>query len=90
MADFKVSDTLSEQISALRQAGNSVNESSDKLNESQIDSLKTAKQIAQQHNAIKQLLEAYKALVLKDAKDLDAFVAEAKKMDSAVSISNQG
>ena len=83
MADFKVSDTLSEQISALRQAGNSVNES-------QIDSLKTAKQIAQQHNAIKQLLEAYKALVLKDAKDLDAFVAEAKKMDSAVSISNQG
>lgn len=88
MADFKVSGTLTTEISALRTAANAVNESCTTLDGSQVSTMKTANRMAAEHKAIMELMEMYKALVLKDAKDLDAFVAEAEKMDSSISTSN--
>ena len=84
MADFKVSGNLTGQISNLRTAANSVNSSYDLPDASQVGSLQTANEIINQQKAIKALLDLYKAWLLKDAADLDGFVAEAEKMDAAI------
>lgn len=83
MADFKVDKKLTGEISDLRTTGNSINSSYAKISSGDVKTLKTAVEIIDQHADIKALLELYKSLVLRDAKDMDAFVAEAEKMDAA-------
>ena len=49
-----------------------------------VKTLQTSMDIIEQHAAIKALLDLYESLVVKDAKDMDALVKEAEKMDQSI------
>ena len=50
----------------------------------EVKTLQTSMDIIEQHAAIKALLDLYESLVVKDAKDMDALVKEAEKMDQSI------
>lgn len=88
MADFKVNKQLTQEISELRSKGEAISDAYTALDSGEVNTLKTSMEIIAQHAQIKALLDLYKALVLRDAADMDAFVREANKMDEAISSSN--
>ena len=85
MADFKVNKNLTGEIDGLRSTGDSLNASYASIDSAEVNTLKTAMGIIEQHTSIKKLLELYEVLVLRDASDMDGFVAEAEEMDAAIS-----
>lgn len=88
MAEFKINKALSKEISGLRNSANSINKGYSAVPSEGVSSLKTSASIIAQHKSIKTLLDLYKSLALRDAKDLDSLVAEVEKMDAAISSSH--
>ena len=85
MADFKVNKNLSGEIDGLRSTGDALNTGYASIDSAEVNTLKTAMAIIEQHASIKQLLELYEVLVLRDATDMDSFMDEAEEMDAAIS-----
>ena len=88
MAEFKINEALTEEISALRNSGNAINDEYAAVSSDNVSTLKTSVSIISQHTNIKSLLELYKSLVLRDAQDLDDLVDEAMEMDATISASH--
>lgn len=88
MAEFKINNALTGEISALRDSGNLINDTYATVSSDNVSTLKTSVSIISQHASIKSLLDLYKALVLRDAQDLDDLVDEANEMDAAISASH--
>lgn len=88
MAEFKVNKALTGEISGLRTTGDSLNSEYKTIDSGDVKTLKTSVEIIAQHDSIRALLEAYKSLVLRDARDMDAFVKEAETMDDTISASH--
>ena len=88
MAEFKVNKALTGEISDLRSTGDSLNSTYATIDSGDVKTLKTSVEIIAQHASIKALLEEYKSLVLRDARDMDAFVKEAETMDDTISASH--
>lgn len=84
MADFKVNKKLTDEISALRSAGKALSNEYKSVASGEVKTLQTSMDIIEQHAAIKALLDLYESLVVKDAKDMDALVKEAEKMDQSI------
>ena len=87
MAEFKIDKAITEEISALRDSGNLINDNYAAISSDNVSTLRTSVIIVSQHASIKILLDLYKSLVLRDAQDLDDLVDEANKMDAAISAS---
>lgn len=88
LAEFKISDSLTGEISALRDSGELINEKYATVSSADVSTLKTSVGVIAQHAKIKSLLDLYKSLVLRDAQDLDDLVDEAKEMDATISASH--
>ena len=88
MAEFKIDKALSGEISGLRDSGNLINDGYASISSDNVSTLKTSMSIISQHSRIKDLLDLYKALALRDAQDLDDLVREAEEMDAAISSSH--
>ncbi len=88
LAEFKVNKALSGEISNLRASGKLINDGYTAIPSDNVSTLKTSVGIISQHARIKSLLELYKVLVLRDAKDLDDLVKEATEMDATISASH--
>ncbi len=87
MAEFKISDALTTEISNLNDSGNAINNGYSNVSSDGVNTLTTSMRIIEQHKKIKELLDVYKSLVSKDVSDLNAMVEEAKSMDEAISAS---
>ncbi len=88
MAEFKVSDAITTEISDVNSSGTAINNTYADVSSDGVDTLKTSQKILAQHYSIKELLELYKALVQKDVSDLNAMVTEAQNMDASISSSH--
>ena len=84
MAEFKINSALSDEIAALKDSGNLVNDGYASVPSDGVSTLKTSVSIISQHESIKSLMDLYKALVLRDVQDLNDMVEEAAKMDAAI------
>lgn len=84
MTDFKVHKNLNGEISGLRSAGEAISSEYKSISSSEVKTLKTSMEIIDQHKAIKELLDLYEALVIKDANDMDAYVTTANLMDKSI------
>lgn len=84
MAEFKINSALSNEIAALKDSGNLVNDGYASVSSDGVSTLKTSVSIISQHESIKSLMDLYKALVLRDVQDLNDMVEEAAKMDTAI------
>lgn len=89
MAEFKISKAINGEISGVKKSGEKLNDGYSKISSDDVQSLKTSAGYITQHADIKKLLDAYKALVLRDANDLESLVKEANEMDAAISASNR-
>lgn len=90
MAEFKVNRRkLTDEISAFRSAGEDINDGYREISNSGVSTLKTANEIIAQHESLNSLLDWYKMLILRDARDLDDMVDEASRMDSAISTAHR-
>lgn len=89
MAEFKVHPKLIDEISALRNAGNEINDGYREISSGGASTLKTSMEIIDQHDSLKSLLEWYKLLLLRDAQDLDDMVDEARRMDETISAAHK-
>lgn len=88
MAEFKVSDGLTTEISDFRKAGNAINEGYTATDTDGVGTLDTAKAYIAQQKKIHKLLKLYVSLVVKDAKDLDQMVTTAKELDAKLASGN--
>ncbi len=88
MAEFKINEALTGEISALRDSGNLINDDYASIPSDNVSTLKTSVSIISQHASIKSLLDLYKSLVLRDAQDFDDLVDEANEMDATISASH--
>lgn len=84
MAEFKIDKSLSDEVSSLRKKANKINEDYEVIKSDKVNTLKTSMEYISQHAEIKELLELYKSLLLKDAKDLDDMIAEVGEMDTQI------
>ena len=84
MAEFKVTEGIDGYIEGMRLAGDYLNAGGDGRTNAEGMSLKTAVHYGQQNQKIMQLLELYRALVLKDAADLTEMVASVRETDSSI------
>ena len=80
MAEFKISEGLSQEIDAMQQAG-AEPETAALSASGSLSTLKTCEQFAAEHAEIRALISSYCALVKKDAGDLRAMMQDAQKMD---------
>ena len=81
MLEFKVTDDIDLDIGNVNQSGNALNAEFANFPVDNLTTLKTAVKFHNQNNNIKILLDLYKELVIKDAKDISDMVKEARKMD---------
>ena len=82
MATFKVSEYLDIDVNSFLASGSNLNASFQPLdNIARIDGMKTAHKYVQQHNLIKSLINVYKSFVMKDARDIQAMVTQARELD---------
>ena len=84
MAEFKIDKSLSDEVSSLRKKANKINDDYEVIKSNKVNTLKTSMEYISQHAEIKELLELYKSLLLKDAKDLDDMIAEVGEMDTHI------
>ena len=89
MTEFKISEALIGEIAALKGAGEAINKDYTKISDDNVKTLKTSVSIISQHESIKELLQYYEALVLRDVKDLEDLVEKAREMDNAIASSNK-
>lgn len=89
MAEFKISEALSQEVSAVGETGKAINEGYQALTSEDVDTLITSKRTVEQHNSIKELLDLYKVLVEKDVNDFVSMINEAKKVDETIAGSNK-
>lgn len=84
MAEFKINPALALEVSALRNCGSLINGGYSSVSSSDVSTLKTAARLISQHSNIKRMLDSYKALVLRDALDLDEMAQTAQEMDTTL------
>ena len=80
MAEFKVNDGLSGEISLFNSSGEKINESVAELDSS--SSLKTSLRYAEEDHLIIELFNLYKMLIKKDIDDLNKMVEIAREFDA--------
>lgn len=88
MAEFKITEKLSDEIAGVKKTGKKINDDYKKVSSEDVDTLDTAVEYLEQHKRIKKLLELYKELVLKDVKDMKSMVKEVEEMDKSISSSH--
>lgn len=85
MAEFKVSDSLTGEISAFRSTGASLNDGTAKVEMGPgIATLKTGRRFVKEHSSIIQLMQLYQQLIAKDAEDLMKMKEAADTLDETI------
>lgn len=85
MAEFKISDGLSDEVSSLLTSGTSLGEGSVDIDTTQVDTLSTSLKYVQQQKDIRKVLRAYANLLIKDCSDLTKMISDVKNMDETLS-----
>lgn len=85
MAEFKISDGLSDEVSSLLTSGASLGEGSVDIDTAQVDTLSTSLKYVQQQKDIRKVLRAYANLLNKDCNDLTKMISDVKHMDETLS-----
>lgn len=84
MAEFKVNDSLSSEISAFGSAGEGINGGTASVSADGVSSLKTSSRFITEHNSIMQLLSLYQRLIAKEVSDLNAMVESVQTLDTNI------
>ena len=90
MAQIKLLNTLSLDVSATKKAGNALNEEYSSVTSDEVDTLATATEYIKQHKEIKALLDLYNALVQKDMKDISAMITTFEQFDFTTASTYKG
>ena len=80
MAEIKVGDGLANEINSLRNAGSKASGGKSAVNSA--SKLPTCEAYRQRFMAIQDIVASFGQLIAKDTKEIDAFVANMKKLDS--------
>lgn len=88
MAEFKINNALRSEVADLKTSCNLINADYESISCDKVSSLKTAVRIINQHDKIKELLDLYKSLIMRDVKDLEDLIKEAEAMDESLSASS--
>lgn len=81
MTEFKITPAFSEDVQAVRNAGENVINHYAAAETAEFDTLRTAMAFISEHEQIVSLMQTYKALVAKDIDDINAMIAEAERVD---------
>lgn len=85
MAEFKIAKALSSEISTLKSAGEAINDGFSATDSADVKSLDAAMAFIKEQTQIKNMLELYAKLLVKDASDLEEMVKTAEAADQAAS-----
>lgn len=85
MAEFKITKALSSEISTLQSDGNAINDGFKATPSDDVSSLSAAMEFIKEQKQIKQMLELYSQLLVKDANDLTEMVKTVEAADQAAS-----
>lgn len=83
MAEFKLSQKFRDEISELKNAGDTMNSSAAEISSEGVDTLKTSMKYIEQHEEIIELMNLFRSLVIKDAGDLETMMAAVEDADTA-------
>ena len=85
MAEFKVSSGLSGEVSSLKAKTCELAKASVNIDTTDVNTLKTSMEYVRQQKRIRDLLRAYRTLVLKDCVDLEKMIKDVKAVDNILS-----
>ncbi len=85
MAEFKISKALSSEIATLKTKGSAINDDFSAATTDDVSSLSAAVAFVKEQKQIKQMLELYSQLLVKDANDLAEMVKTVEAADQAAS-----
>ena len=81
MSEIKYDLDLTKDIVTLANTGSSLNGSATSISSDEVSTLKAAVKYIEQHDQIKEIINLYKSLILKDASDLSQTLENVKTTD---------